>query len=67
MASGKRKKKNSSSRQIKKYNSVGCFITINAIKEENDKEKAKAKILAKAVAAVIAAAFKAGNIYENNV
>ena len=67
LASGKRKKKNSSGERIKKRNSANHFTTINAIKEKNDnKKKAEVRIPVEAVATIAAAALEAGNIYGNN-
>ena len=42
-------------------------MAINAIKKENDdKKKAKARTPAEAAVAIVAAAFKAGNIYKDD-
>ena len=67
LASEKQKKKNGSSEQTKKCNSVNCFIVINAIKKkDNNKKEAKAKTLAKVIATIAAATFEVGDIYKNN-
>jgi len=66
-ASKKQKKKNNGDKQIKKRNGANHFTAINAIKkEDNNKEKAKAKPPAEAIAAIAAATLKAGNIYKND-
>ena len=67
LASRKRKKKNSNNRRTKKRNDINHFTVINAIKEEdNDKEEVKARIPAEVVIAIVAATFKAGDIYKND-
>ena len=68
LASKKQKKKNNGDKQIKKRNNTSYFIAINVVKEkdDNDKEKIKARILTKIIAAIATAILKISDIYKNN-